>query len=513
VVLFQGGDAEIRASLEPLAPLPADADAVFVTPLTRFSNAQFEQLAAGLNAKRLPTFTSLGRPEVEAGMLMASSGSAADMQRLARRIVLDVQRIHAGEDAGTFEVGFPIQRRLLLNMRTARAIGFSPRWEDLIDAEQLFAEPPGGAAPPLSMLAAMEAAITANPALAAARLNVDIANDDVRSARANLLPQVDAAASDTRIDSDRASPLLQAEQTFSGSVSVTQLVYSDQAWAGYTISKRLAAAELAGYRTSMLDTLQSAAIAYLDLLRAQSVEAVRRANVENTRRNFETSRVREAVGLAERSDYLRWVSQLARDRSNLLEAEANRLQAQTQLARILHRPAAQRIVTVDASLDEPLGFVADARTQAFLDTPAKWAIFTEHSVAAARRRAPEIEQVDLQIAAQDRSVSAARRASYLPDFALVSQGQEAFQRSGVGSQSVPGAPDEESWNISLQASLPVFTGGANRAALSRARHGTASCATTWSSCAPSCCACRRWARSISSARRMKSSISTSRRAR
>ena len=453
-----------------LAALPADADAVFVTPLTRISPAQFEQLAAGLTAKRLPTFTSLGRPEVEAGMLMASSGSAADMQRLARRIALDVQRIHGGEDAGTLEVGFAIQRRLLLNMRTARAIGFSPKWEDLSDAEQINAEQPGGGEP-LSMLGAMRTALDSNPSLAAGRLNVDLALDDVRGSRANLLPQVDLSANGTRIDSDRASPLTQAEKQFTGAVSVSQLLYSDQAWAGYTISKHLAAAADAGYRSSMLDTLQSAAIAYLDLLRAQSVEAVRRGNVDNTRRNFETSRVREAVGLAERSDFLRWTSQLARDRSNLLEAEANRQQAETQLARILHRPASQRIVTVDAGLDEPTAFVASPRTQAYLDTPAKWAIFTEHSVDAARRHAPEIAQVDSQIAAQDRSLSAARRAFYLPDFALVSQGQDAFERSGAGSQSVPGAPDEESWNITLQASLPVFTGGANRAALSRARHG------------------------------------------
>jgi outer membrane protein len=453
-----------------LAQLPADADAVFVTPLTRLSTVEFRQLASGLTSRRLPTFTSLGRPEVEAGMLMASSGSAADLQRLARRIVLDIQRIQEGEDAGTLEVGFSLQRRLLLNMRTARALNYSPRWADLTDAELIDAETAEGAEP-LSMLSAMRAALESNPALAAGRLDVDIAGDDLRSARSNLLPQVDLAADGTRIDADRASPLIQSEKQVTGSVRVTQLVYSEQAWAGYTISRHLASAADAGYRASMLDTLQSAANAYLDLLRAQSVESVRRSNVDNTRRNLETSRVREAVGLAERSDYLRWVSQLARDRSTLLEAEANRQQAETALSRVLHRPASQRFVTVEAGLEDPMAFVADPRTQAYVDTPAKWAIFMEHSVSTARQRAPEIRQIDAQIAAQNRSLSAARRAFYLPDFALVSEGADAFQRSGAGSQNIPGGPDTESWNITLQASIPVFTGGARRAELSRARHG------------------------------------------
>ncbi len=35
---------------------------------------------------------------------------------------------------------------------------------------------------------------------------------------------------------------------------------------------------------------------------------------------------------------------------------------------------------------------------------------------------------------------------------------------------MPGAPDDESWNVSLQASLPILTGGARGAAYAQARH-------------------------------------------
>ena len=112
----------------------------------------------------------------------------------------------------------------------------------------------------------------------------------------------------------------------------------------------------------MLDTLTNAAVAYLNVLRAQSFEDVRRRNAENTRKNLEISRVREEVGLAGRSDYLRWVSQLARDKQTLLSAEASRRQAETELLRILHRPANQPFRTMEAGIDDPLGLVANPRT-------------------------------------------------------------------------------------------------------------------------------------------------------
>ena len=125
----------------------------------------------------------------------------------------------------------------------------------------------------------------------------------------------------TRIDEDRASPLTQAEDTTSAGLEFSQLIYSERAWAGYSIAKSLGAAQEQSQRTDMLDTLTDSAVAYLNVLRAKSVEEVRRRNAENTRRNLEISRVREEVGLAGRSDYLRWVAQLARDKQTLLAAE------------------------------------------------------------------------------------------------------------------------------------------------------------------------------------------------
>jgi outer membrane protein len=449
-----------------LAALPADADAVYVTPL-RLSEAQLRQLAQGLIKRRLPSFSVVGRSEVEQGLLLSTGGAERDVERLARRVVLMIQRVAGGEDPAQFEVAFPTEQRLLINMRVARDIGFSPRWQFLADAEQL--EAGGVGVQPLTMLEAMRTALDANPSLAASRARLGSVQDDVRIARSDLLPQLGANANRTRIDEDRASPLTQAEDVTAVGASFSQLIYSERAWAGYSIAKSLAQAQQQGERADMLDTLNDAASAYLNLLRTKSVEVVRRRNVENTRQNLETSRVREEVGLGGRSDYLRWVSQLASDKQDLLAAESQRRQAETEVLRILHRPASQPFGTVETGLDDPLNLVSNPRAQAFLDTPAKWAVFMEYAVHAALENAPEIAQAGYVVDARRRAFDSSGRAYYLPDLALVSNGSKITSKSGAGALSIPGAPDDESWSVQLQASLPLFTSGLRNAQRSQAR--------------------------------------------
>jgi outer membrane protein TolC/ABC-type uncharacterized transport system substrate-binding protein len=452
-----------------LAALPADTDAVWVTALLRFDERELDTLARGLVARRLPSFSQIGRSEVERGLLMTLGGAERDTQRLARRVVLMLQRIAAGEDPATFDVSFPAGERLVINMQVAAAIGFSPRWEVLADAERV-ADDGAAALPTLTLVEAMRAAVQTNPSLASSNAQLAASAEDVRIARSSLLPGLELSLGQTRIDADRANPLTQAERTGSVGLSGGITLYSERDRASYAISRSLYDAAREGYRQDVLDTLEDAASAYIDVLRARAVEGVRLGNVENTRRNLETSRVREAVGLAERSDYLRWVAQLARDKQELLAAEARRKQAEVELMRILHRPDNAPFATVETGLDNPLELAASPRMQTFIGTPAKWDVFTAYVVAAALAQAPEIAQSNAAVASNQRSLTAARRSFFVPELALVASGSRAAQRGGAGSTTTAGTPDDDSWSVALQATLPLFAGRRRSAEIAQARH-------------------------------------------
>ncbi|MGH7496106.1 MAG: TolC family protein [bacterium] len=151
----------------------ADADAVYVTPLLQISQAEFELLVAGINQRRLPSFSYLGRTEVEAGLLAAYAPND-DMLRRARRVAINIQRILKGENAGDIPVDFASATQLTINMATARAIGFYPNWRTLTEAE-LIHQARAETGRTLSLIASVEEAVRVNLDLLAANKQVEVA--------------------------------------------------------------------------------------------------------------------------------------------------------------------------------------------------------------------------------------------------------------------------------------------------------------------------------------------------
>ncbi len=454
---------------DALSNLPPGTDAVYVAPLMRLSGDDLVSLANQLAQRKLPTFSLFGRSEVEQGLLLTNSSDAERTERLARRIALDIQRIVDGEDAATIEVSAPSEERLVINMHTAQLIGFSPRWDDLADAVQLAVDNMQNQRS-VSLLQALNAAIGNSPTLHEAQLGTDIAADQTRIARSALMPRVAAELSHTQIDTSHANPLLLAQRTTEASGTAQLTLYSDSAWAGWSVSRRLAAAANQQARQELLDTIDQTATAYFGLLRAKSVESVRRQNVENTRQNLETARAREAVGLSTRSDFLRWVAQMASARQDLLAAEAGVRQATVELGRLIHDDPSHTLLAADAGVDEPLTWIASSHTQRYLDTPAKWQVFQGFILSQAHQYSPELKRVDELIAGQRRAVTSARRAFYIPDLVAVATASDEFARSGAGSERTASTPGNTTWRVGIQATLPIFSGGVLEAELSERRH-------------------------------------------
>lgn len=448
--------------------IPATADAVYVAPLLRFDEAETEQLAQALIDRKLPSFSSIGRSELPLGFLLAASGRVGDDVRLARRIALDLQRLLLGEQAATIKVDFRETQRLAINMRTARALGFTPRYAVLADAEQLY-DDEAERAPELTIAEAMATAVENNLGLSVSRLDPDIAGADVLGARSALLPQLGVAGDYTRIDADRASPLFQSERSASVNLSASQVVYSADAWASYRIAQYLQAAEGEALQAAILDIIGRAAEGYLQVLRARALESVQRSNLEVTRENLELAQVRESIGISGRADVLRWESQIASDRQNLIGSEASRRAAITALNQTLNRSLNLDFKSSEDDLGQSIAIFEGPQFRTFIDNAAVWETFQDFQVTEAIANSPELREIDRLLEAQSSEVTAAQRRYYLPDLSLSASGGSVLSRSGAGSDLTGTGLDDESWNVGLVAQWPLFTSGALKSRLSKAR--------------------------------------------
>ncbi len=464
---------------DAIARIPANTEAVYVTPLVHLDNSQFEQLVAALIERRLPSFSLWGRSEVVTGLL-ASLSVDREFGRTARRTAVNLHRILLGESAADLPVDLRQRQRLAINMTTARAVGVYPSWSLMTEAE-LIGQPQREGIRKLSLGAVVHEAEQVNLDLVAADRTVAAGEQQVREARSNLLPQLEVSARQVIIDKDRAAASFGSTGQFqtTGSFGLTQLIYSEQARAGYDIEQRLQRSREQERSQLRLDVILEAAQAYLNVLRAKTFERIQRENLERTRLNLELSVSRREVGTSGPGEVYRWQAEIANNRRDLIASNAQRNQAEIALNRILNRPSEEPFETVEIDLGDPDLGLNYEQLRPFINNQQSFRLFRRFVAERAIEAAPELARLDAAVSAQERAVLATKRAFYVPTVG-VQASLTGVHNAGAGSEGptfeVPGVedfslplPGNFDWVVAANASLPLFNGGALRAQRSRAQ--------------------------------------------
>lgn len=461
-----------NSAAEALRSVPEGTDAVYMTPLDQLPSAGIDSLISGLTARRIPTFSYTGRGEVERGVL-AAYVPKDDLARRARRVAGNIQRIRNGENASTLPVNLASISYLILNMATARAIGFSPGWNTLTEAELLNAEPPA-AGPSWSLAAAAQEALRVNLSIAAARRSIASGNEDVHQARAALLPQVQATATGTMIRDETASASLgqQPERQAQSGLTFSQTLIDDQTWASYRVAGHQQSGRVADSRRTELDVVLDATTAYLNVLSAKAIARIERENLRVTRSNLDVAQLRERTGAASLADVYRWESELATSRRSVIDADARVQIASLAFNQLLNRPLEEPFQLEDTRIEDSTLITGQPTLSEYFGNPETFALFREFMVREGTAASPELQSLDASIAAQRRIGSAAGRSFWLPTVTLQGGLTSVLSRGGAGATvsgpvTLPRGPDE-TWNLRLQAALPIFTGFGRTAARAQA---------------------------------------------
>jgi len=462
------------SAAEALANLPPSTQAVLVTSLLRVSPDDFQKLVAGLIKRGLPSFSYWGQDEVELGILVGKAPKST-LKQLARRVAVNVHDILSGENAGTLSVAFTIAEQLTINMATARAIDIYPSLNTLTEAD-LLNEERLDIQRELTLEKAVQEAVAANLDLSAAERNVAAGKQQVLQARSQLLTQVDIGTQALLIDDDRAraSRGVNPERTWTGSATATQLLYSDKVWSNYTVEKYLQNSRLEGRDALKLDTIQAAATAYLNVLRAKAIERIQKDNLKLTRANLQRARVRVSIGIAGPDEVYRWESEIAGSRQAVLAAESGSLDTVNALNRLLNRPQQELFIAKDAELSDPLLVVSDKLFFNLVNRPKNFFVFRDFLIQEGLEIAPELRQFDADIAAAERVLTSEKRDYWLPTFSLQGNVTELFADGGTGTRNQAATDlNDTEWSAGVFATLPLYEGGAKRAKSRKTREDLA----------------------------------------
>ena len=455
---------------EVLKKLPPETDAIMVGPLWHFDHKERRRLAQGLIVRRIPSFALWDIQQVKEGLL-AGLVSEGKTKSLARRLAVAVMDLLSGESPSQIKVKFVRDQELTINMATAKALNIYPDLLTLTSANLLNEDKAEKAiSRRLNIRTAVEEALEANLELRSAYTLVQAGRHAVEESRAVLLPRVDATLQGRVIDEDRAreSGGMNPEGALIGSMEGKILLYSDKKWASYQAEQHLQEARKMNWQKVKLDIIYQAAVAYLKVLRARTIERIYKDNLRLTKANLERARIRVATGAAGPDEVYRWQAKYANDRRSVLYRESDTMSAMEALNRILHRPLQETFVPEEVTLEDSLFILGDRFFYRLMENPAYFYRFRDFAAKYALEIRPELKGYDAAIRAKERLHLAAKRQLWLPEFTVEGKVDYYLADDGRGERDEGRADlNDTDWMVGIFARIPLFEGGRELAEAAR----------------------------------------------
>lgn len=449
-----------------LKKLSKEIDAVYLLPQLYKSVEKEQQLIDSFNDLQLPSFSLIGRSDVNRG-IMASISPTDYISVYARRIALNVMKILEGENAKDLSTQVSgIENDFVINMSTIDKLQIYPSFEVLSEASLVDVLVQSDIS--YSIESAIATGLAGNLSFQVSTNNVDIQDAEIGIAKSNLLPQLTANTNIYLLDNNTsdfyaAAGLPNAQAEWTGNIELSQLIYSRGAWANVAIQKSLLQAEQAGLKAEKMNLITDICMTYLQCLQAQANVEVQNNNVKSTRYNLNIAKTKEKIGTTSKVDVYGFETQLALNKTKLNDAQTQLKQIQIALNQLLNRPLNETFILEDIEDTNGLTFLNDERIveqlQSVYDFRKVGAFLSNYVVA----NAPELEEINWAIAAQNHSLNANKNSLWQPVVALQGSLDKRLGRYGTK------APIENfealgvdilvpTWNIGVGASLPIFQG-------------------------------------------------------
>lgn len=262
-----------------LADLPETTDAVYLTELYNKAPDDIQEIAAILKERKLPSF-SASKWHVDQGV-MASLSDQTGLEQAIRKLAIMADEALRGEPLAAMPVSLQSQQELFLNIRTVREIDFAPPFsvlftsslvgEQNLDIKQY------------SLEQVMQQSLEANLDVKISYQDIELTEQDIRRARAAVLPTLDMSVTGSQINEERANALFNSpERQVSGNLQLQQLIYSEQAIASIKIAKYLKQAQEYDTEADVLSVLLSTYQSYFDVLITKTDLIIQQENLYNS---------------------------------------------------------------------------------------------------------------------------------------------------------------------------------------------------------------------------------------
>ena len=436
--------------------------------------SQIRLLINQLNERKIPTFT--GNAQLLEYGVLASMANENDLNQLIRKLAIMTDEIISGSDLAQMPVTLDTKQNLYINIATAKKIQLPIPFEVLFTATLLGSDDEVGKTYSFEEIA--EKALKANLDIQFSYQDIALSEMQVKLARANMLPSLDAGLTASQINEERANAAFNSpEKALTADLTFTQLIYSEQAVAAIKIAKYLEKAQEYNTEAEVLRVLLETYTAYLNVLSAKTNVLIQQENLLNTRKNKDLADIRVNLGASSNADLYRWESELAFATQSVIDAQTTLLSTKLQLNTLLANTLEAEFEVEDVSLeDELFTDFRESQLAEVVNTPQSLQVLSDFLVTESQHQNPNKKALLENIYATQRQLTQNQRLFYMPTVALQAQTSQILERGGVGSTIDASAMalgmtefQENSWSAGVSLSLPIFSGQSRRAAVQQSK--------------------------------------------
>lgn len=389
--------------------LPSDVNTVFVTPLYNLSTEQRKELYKNINAKKLPSFSSLGQEDVELGALMGTSTPDAD-RKLAESTSFNIHGYLHGNAVKNEKLPFYDDKVIFYNKDTGKEIGYSAPLRLLNNCEIIS----HAAIPTYDLSYVFNTLEKQNLTIAQKKFLVDAARRSTVSAYLKYLPTLRMDLGYQTYNSSYANSYSNVPTRVGQfTVAMDQMIYAPDLVTNILVKhKKLKFEKAEKVLTEQNIGLQTGYL-YLDVLMFENMIKVQEEALKESRENLAIAKTRQQSGLCGMEEVLQWAGKVSTEEKKLINMKVDYNNAKITVNKLLYKDQTEDYRFAPLTASDPAFVSSDLHIVDHVRTPEKLAKFTDMLVEEVIYLSPETTKLKAAIA-----MKKAEMANYAQKFVL-----------------------------------------------------------------------------------------------
>lgn len=389
---------DINASL---ARIPNDVDSVFITPLFNLTTDQRKEMYEYIKNKKLPSFSAVGREDVDLGAMLGTSTMDVD-KKIAEATSFNIHGVLHGNVVKDEKIPFYDDKVIFYNADTGEAVGYTPPLRLLNNAVTITHKE----LPKYSLGTLLDALDDNNLDIKRKQFLISAARRSLASAYLRYLPTLRLDLGyQTYNDAYAYSYANVPTRAGQFTVAMDQVLYSPDLVTNIIVKHKKLKFDKAEEALTRTNTEYHTGNLYIETLMLENMIKVQEEFVQETRENLAIARVREKTGKCGYEEVFRWAGEVSEAEKKLLEMQADYKNIKVTINKLLYKDQKSDFTFVPLTAGDPAFFTSDLHIIDHVRNPQKLGKFTDMLVDEVIYLSPETTKLKAAIAMKKAEMS------------------------------------------------------------------------------------------------------------